>query len=183
MKKSTLLTIFLTLFLPASLAHSSETLANLPHSVTSHWQQARQLGEATFTRFGLHIYDASYWQLSLNTEQGHLSSATALSIQYARNISADKLLSSTYKQWQRLGFADHYPLESWLEQLRKIWPDVEPGDQLVFISANDGSNSFYSADKKLGSVKDSQFNTAFLDIWLSPDAKYKKHRKELLGEY
>ena len=170
------------LLLASGLAIADKSISALPTVVSNHWSTTTQLGEAKFSRFGIHIYDASLWSLSKDSDTTDSKHATALSIEYARNIKADKLLSSTLKQWRRLGFADQYPLEAWLKQLEKIWPNVKPGDRIIFVSKRDGSNSFYSNDQELGSINDVEFNSAFLDIWLSPKAKYQKHRKELLGE-
>ena len=182
MHKKLDLCIALILLFASGLAIAEKSTSALPAVVSNHWNTTTQLGEAKFSRFGIHIYDASLWSLSKDSDSTDSKQATALSIQYARNIKADKLLSSTHKQWKRLGFADQYPLQAWLNQLEKIWPNVKPGDRIIFVSKRDGSNSFYSNERKLGSINDVEFNSAFLDIWLSPKAKYQKHRKELLGE-
>ena len=160
----------------------AEIDSKLPKIVSSEWKSIEKVGEAKFSKFGLHIYDASFWSLRGNQSPQQPSIATALSISYARNIKAKRLLSSTFKEWQRLGFAQQHPIDAWLESLEKIWPNVQKGDYLVFVSSTDGSNAFYSGSKILGSISDPAFGPAFLDIWLSTNAKYQNHRKELLGE-
>ncbi len=179
--------ILIMMLLQISHAHADFAAPTMPSIITTEWQKVEMLGTTKFKRFGIHIYDASLWSIADPvsddvSEDSKLGRATALCIQYARNISADKLLSSTYKQWLHLGFADQYPLDAWLQTLEKLWPNVKPGDNLIFIASTDGINRFYSRDKYLGSISDTRFSSAFLDIWLSPDAKYQKHRKELLGE-
>ncbi len=154
----------------------------LPEVVSNKWHVTEKVGEARFKKFGLHIYDASFWSLRNSNSVGGSTKATALSIAYAKNIKAKRLLSSTYKEWKRLGFAQKYPLDAWLDSLEKIWPDVNKGDFIVFVNYTDGSNEFYSGSEFLGRINDPKFGTAFLDIWLSINAKYKKHREELLGE-
>ena len=167
-----------------SLANNSHATidSKLPEIVADQWKSAEKVGETTFNKFGLHIYDASFWSLRNNQSLQQQTNATALSISYARNITAKRLLSSTYKEWQQLGFAQRHPLDAWLTSLGNLWPDVQKGDYLVFVSSPDGSNTFYSGNKILGSINDPAFGPAFLDIWLSINAKYQKHRKELLGE-
>ena len=160
-----------------SSAFAGQSSVELPSIVTSEWDKSEQLGQTKFSRFGIHIYDASLWVLSIGNTQ-----ASALSIKYARKISAERLLSSTKKQWKRLGFADQYPIDAWLQALEKYWPNVNNGDYLIFIASNNGGNSFYSKNRKLGSIDDQRFGTAFLDIWLSTKSNYQKQRKELLGE-
>lgn len=180
-KKFNFITL-LTCLLVSNIVNATESPDNLPELVSAEWNNTTQIGQTKFSRFGIHIYDASFWSLTdyIGTEK--TNKATALSIQYARNIKAEKLLSNTYKQWKRLGFLDKYPVNQWLTELKNIWPNVKPGDRLIFVSNKDGINRFYSNDKKLGSINDTRFSSAFLDIWLSPNAKFQKHRKELLGE-
>ena len=168
-------------------ASASEHNITLPDFISSEWNSSQQIGNTKFSRFGIHIYNASLWSLKKNVKgdtPGNSNNvhATALIIKYARNISSEQLLSSTYKQWKYLGFADQLPLESWLRELEMLWPDVRSGDYLIFVSSQDGTNTFYSKKEMLGSIDDNKFAPAFLDIWLSPEAKYQKHRKELLGE-
>ena len=160
---------------------ATPSISPLPASVKAAWKQIEMTGQAKFSRFGLHIYDASLWRLFTKTDDAS-TKATALSITYARNISARRLVSSTRKEWQRLGFAQRYPIRAWLSSLEKIWPDVKPGDNLTAVISAQGDCIFYSHQGRLGSIDDSDFGPAFLDIWLSPEARYPKHTKELLGE-
>lgn len=168
-------------------AYANDSSAKAPEVIAKHWQNTEKIGQTKFSRFGIHIYDASLWSISKpkhidSNNQPPINEAKVLSIQYARKISAEKLLSSTFKQWKHLGFADQYPLQAWLHSLKNIWPNVQPGDYLILVSSADGNNRFYSSEKFLGSINDARFGSAFLDIWLSPNAKFQKHRKELLGE-
>ena len=160
----------------------AEIDSNLPTIATSQWKTVEQVGETRFKKFGLHVYDASFWSLRDNTSRQEPITATALSISYARNVKAKLLLSSTYKEWRRLGFAQRHPLDAWLDSLEKIWPDIKKGDYLVFTSTSDGDNIFYSDNKILGNINDPAFGPAFLDIWLSINATNQKNRRELLGE-
>jgi len=170
-------TLILLATLVLSNALAEQIRLEIPSIATSDWKNIKHIGQTKFTRFGIHIYDASLWELSNDN-----ITAQALCIRYARKISAEKLLSSTKKQWQRLRFADSHPLDAWLDSLAAIWPDVKKDDFLIFISSDDGSNHFYSKESKLGSIEDSKFGTVFLDIWLSDKTKYQKQRKELLGD-
>lgn len=174
--------LLLTLLLTFVNNTHAEINRHLPKIVTNEWPLIEKQGEAKFKKLGLHIYDASFWRLSKDQSAENPSTVTALSIVYARNIKAKRLLSSTQKEWQRLGFAQQYPIDAWLRSLEEIWPDVKKNDFLVFVSNENGVNQFYSGTEILGGVDDPRFASAFLDIWLSVNAKYQKHRKELLGE-
>ena len=182
MKHYAIATYALILLTGAGLsAANTRSISPLPPGVESEWKQAEMVGQAKFSRFGLHIYDASLWRLYVKTHDADIK-ATALSITYARNISVGRLLSSTRKEWQRLGFAQRYPIRAWLSSLEKIWPDVKQGDNLTAVISAQGNCVFYSHQGRLGSINDRDFGPAFLAIWLSPDARYPKHTKALLGE-
>ncbi len=153
----------------------------LSNIVSINWNESEKIGQARFSKFGIHIYDASFWIL-LDKVDGSTKNATALSITYARNIKAKRLLSSTHKEWKRLGFGQQYPINAWLRELEKIWPDVAHGDNITAVVSEHGDCVFYSNNQELGRIDDANFGPAFLDIWLHVDARYSQHRKELLGE-
>ena len=164
-------------------ATKSQILSPLPTNVVEKWHDLEFVGQTTLRRFGFHVYDSSFWMVDKKSPIQQLNSTTcALSITYARKIRAEQLLSSTKKEWLRLGFADQYPLDAWLTMLSQIWPDVEKGDQLVLVSSVNGKSSFYSKDQRLGTIEDADFGNAFLSIWLNENARFKKNRSELLGE-
>ena len=154
----------------------------LPEIVKLQWQDFEMVGQTTLKRFGLHIYDASFWVLEDKTTDIMNNNTCALSITYARNIRVQQLLSNTRKEWERLGFSTQYPIEAWLTILKNIWPDVSKGDQLVVITKPNGNTTFYNNHVSLGTIEDSNFGAAFLAIWLDEKSRFKKNRKELLGE-
>lgn len=154
----------------------------LPEIVKLHWKNFAMVGQTTLKQFGFHIYDASFWVLEEKKTDFLTTNTCALSITYARNIRAHQLLSSTRKEWERLGFAARYPIEAWLTILKNIWPDVSKGDQLVVITKPNGNTTFYNNRNSLGTISDSEFGAAFLAIWLNEESRFKKNRKELLGE-
>jgi hypothetical protein len=154
----------------------------LPRIVKQQWQGFEMIGETRLRHFGFHIYDATFWMLGDKDINNMDNNVCALSITYARNISAQELLSSTEKEWRRLGFADQYPIDAWLKQLTEIWPNVHDGDQLVVVTTPNGSATFYNKESLLGKVDDPKFGSAFLAIWLDENSRFTKNRKELLGE-
>ena len=167
----------------ASWASKHEVLSPLPTVVEENWSGFELVGQTKLKRFGFHIYDSSFWMINKQNPAAQLDSATcALSITYARKIRVQQLLSSTKKEWLRLGFAEQYPLDRWLIMLSNIWTDVDKGDQLVVVSDTNGTSSFYNKDQRLGVIDDAQFGSAFLSIWLNENSRFKKNRQELLGE-
>ena len=70
--------------------------------------------------------------------------------------------------------AERYPLDAWLMILENIWPDVNKGDQLIFVTSPNGTSTFYNKQKSLGTIDDAKFGSAFLAIWLDENSRYKK---------
>ncbi len=162
---------------------SANIMSPLPKIMESQAHQLKLIGQTRFKKFGFHIYDASFWMQ--NNEEGKelCTNFCALSITYARNIEAIRLLESTEKEWKRLGFHKKYPVKTWLDSLDEIWPDVQSGDQLVVMTSPSGKTVFYNKDARLGELNDPEFGPAFLAIWLDEKSRYSKNRKELLGDY
>jgi hypothetical protein len=163
-------------------------LSPLPTEVIAKWNDFSLVGQTSLRRYGFHVYDSSFWIIhdkahNFNSSDALEQNTRALSITYARKISAQQLLSSTKKEWQELGFAGRYPLDAWLTILENIWPDVEKGDQLIVVVTTDGKTTFYNNSTSIGIIDDANFGAAFLSIWLNEDSRFKKNRKELLGEY
>jgi hypothetical protein len=109
----------------------------------------------------------------------------ALEITYRRNISRERLVRTTEQEWRRLGrelgLAGAGQVESWLETLLGIWPDVAPGDRIIAFKESGGPTRFYGNDGLLGVVPDPEFGPAFLGIWLHPDTRAADLRAALIG--
>lgn len=163
-------------------AKNDQILSPLPNQVTERWDDFSFVGQTTLRRFGFHVYDSSFWLMGANSSDQLHTRTRALSITYARKISVQDLLSSTKKEWERLGFATRYPLDAWLIMLENIWPNVEKGDQLVVVVTTQGQTTFFNKSSSLGTIDDANFGPAFLSIWLDENSRFEKNRKELLGE-
>ncbi len=175
------------LFSTSLWATNNRVLSPLPNEVIEKWDNFSLVGQTSLRRYGFHVYDSSFWILGdkpdeFNSSDFLMLSTYALSITYARKISADKLLSSTKEEWQRLGFAGRYPLDAWLLMLANIWPSVEKEDQLIVVVTKHGKTSFFNKSSSLGTIDDADFGPAFLSIWLDENSRFEKNRKELLGE-
>ncbi len=181
------LLFLLLLAASASTANNHNILSPLPSELKEKWDDFSLVGQTTFRRFGFHIYDCSLWTtgdkpIHSNTNEMLIKDAYALSITYTKKVSLQQLLSSTKKEWQRLGFSDNYPIAVWLTMLKNIWPSVEKGDQLIAVVTAEGKTKFYNSSSSLGTIDDKNFGPAFLSIWLGNEARYQNKRKELLGE-
>ncbi|KFZ37029.1 hypothetical protein HR45_13385 [Shewanella mangrovi] len=147
------------------------------------WRQWPSVGNASLSWLWFDIYHST-----LRTPDGvYLSEAAplALQIQYLRNISAQELLDATREQWQKLGYSKAQ-IEVWLLELSAIFPSVEEGDQLVYVSAGEHGRFYFQPQGQahfhsLGHISESTLNRAFIAIWLSPQTAYPKLRRQLIG--
>lgn len=176
-----LLSLWILILNPV-IASNDELLSPLPKPVTEIWDNFSLVGQTTLRRYGFHIYDSSLWLIGEKSDNFLNTDTCALSITYARKISAQQLLSSTKKEWIRLGFATRYPLDAWLSMLGGIWPSVKKNDQLIVVVTDNGETTFFNKTGSLGTISDINFGPAFLSIWLDENSRFKKNRKELLGE-
>ena len=189
--KNTRLILNTILIAWVSLLMAGPTMADtiyspMPSYIEDDWNSMKVVGQTKLKRFGFHVYDATFWTKDYSGDEitnAFISNSTcALSITYARKIKVKHLLSNTKKEWLRLGFAERYPIDAWLKILSNIWPDVNKGDQLVFVKTYDGKSTFYNKNKMLGTIDDPEFGTAFLSIWLDEKSRFKRNREELSGE-
>ncbi len=189
--------IYVKIFLLVIFFYTNALAANikspLPEIVTIEWKDLKILGETSLKKLGFHVYDASFWSNNRKSHSESLlsnksnmtdyvrSNICVLSITYARNIKAEKLITRTKKEWLRLGYKNTYPINDWIIMLRNIWPDVKKNDQLIVVSTPQGQSVFYDENKRLGTIDDINFGPAFLAIWVDKNSRYKKNRLELIG--
>jgi hypothetical protein len=141
-------------------------------------QNWTRVGEAELSVLWFDIYKAE-----LLTPDGIYSDAKIaliLKLDYRRSISRKDLLQETRKQIQK--FARTEQVDTWLNKLLQIWPDIRKGDQLIFWLDSEGSGHFFLNTGWIGSLKDPAFSSAFIKIWLSDKSSYPDLAKQLRGE-
>lgn len=145
-----------------------------------------EIGSGELRWFGMEVYAARLLSGTGRFETSGETGPLALEITYRRNISRERLLHTTAREWGRLGtelgLNDRARAAGWLSELGEIWPDVGPGDRIVAFVEPDGATRFYGNDAFLGAVTDPRFGPAFLGIWLHPDTRAADLRARLLGE-
>lgn len=108
----------------------------------------------------------------------------ALRIKYQRDISRKQLLDATAEQWQKMGYS-RVKNSNWIEALSDIFPSIEDGDELVYVTDGSSGTFYFHRDTQrmlnVGSIQDEELNDAFLAIWLSPKSEYPQLRAQLIG--
>ena len=151
----------------------------LPSAAAEILPSAREAGGGAFRYFGLLVYDAKLWTAGPRFDA---EATYALGIRYARNIKGLKLAEESVKQWRgmRYGFEDRY--EAWEAEMRRIFPDVKPDDELVGVHLPGKGAQFYFNGKPAGAVADGAFARAFFAIWLDERTTEPGLRRALIAE-
>jgi hypothetical protein len=144
-----------------------------------------EVGRGEMRWFGMDIYDARLLSSEGRYDAAGAAGPLALAIVYRRNISRDRLLSTTQREWLRLErelqLSGRTAINAWLGELAEIWPDVTPGDSIIALVDPNGPTRFYGNDGLLGAIADPKFGPAFLGIWLHPETRAADLRAALLG--
>jgi hypothetical protein len=144
-----------------------------------------EVGSGEMRWLGMEIYRARLLSGEGRFDGTDASGPLALAIEYRRNISSERLVRTTEREWDRLGrvlgLADRAVVAAWLKELAVIWPDVSPGDRITALVEPGGATHFYGNAGLLGSIPDPEFGPAFLGIWLHPDTTAASLRAGLLG--
>ncbi len=130
--------------------------------------------QAAFKVWGFHIYDITY-----SYNETYPLPPYQLKLEYKREIAGAKIVEATEKEIKKLG-GPVQKLTVWIEQLKKIIPDVKSGDALVGFVGKDKKSLFCLGGRFLGQVDDPEFADYFFGIWLSEKTSEPRLRKALL---
>jgi len=154
----------------ALLAHAALWQQDLP--------QAKVLGSGELRWFGLHIYSAKLWTESLIF---NAKDSFALELTYQRTISRERFVDTSIDEIKRL-HGDSISVEvlqRWKSHMERAFTDVKSGDQLIGVHLPKIGCRFYSRDKLLAEIKDTEFADAFFSIWFDPRSKDSGLREQL----
>jgi hypothetical protein len=175
MKTLAALILAMTLALPAA-AELPAAVRDLTPDARAPW---RALGEGEMRWLGFRLYDARLW---VSGERYADSEPFALQLSYAREISSDRLVSSSVSEMRRLGWRDEAQLRRWETGLAAIFPDVAPGHVIVGVSLPGRGAAFFHDGRPVGEVADPEFARAFFAIWLDARTRAPELRARLLQD-
>lgn len=177
-------TISIALFLGFTLgiggfSHAANVSA--PPVVMQEFGNKRVLGQARLVVYGFNIYDAKLWTAEDFSAANYAVQPFALELRYLRNFSGTMIAERSLKEMRRLGEVSDEKAAQWLDTMKKTFPDVKKGDQLIGFHKPDGTASFTLNGKPIGEMRDEEFTRLFFGIWLSPKTSEPKMRNELIG--
>jgi hypothetical protein len=132
-------------------------------------------GTGTFRRFGFLVYEATLWSGGEDPQRPPL----ALRLTYKRNIAGKAIAEASVKEMRQLGVADEKQLGLWGEQMARIFPDVQPEDQIIGLHLPQGARFFHNG-RLIGAIGDPGFAEGFFAIWLDPKTSAPELRAALL---
>ncbi len=154
------------------------------HAYAAGWRQdlpqAKLIGSGDLRWFGLHIYSARLWTESPTFDP---KNSFALELTYQRNITRERFVDTSVDEIKRLygnGISNEI-LQRWRSHMEKAFTDVKSGDQLIGVHLPKIGCRFYSRDKLLAEINDTDFADAFFAIWFDPRSKDSGLRKQLTG--
>jgi Chalcone isomerase-like len=154
----------------------------VPREIGHALADARLSGQGKFTWFGLKIYDARLWVAAAGLELAQYANMPfALEIRYARSMPGKSIAEQSDKEIQALGIGGDTQRTRWLEQMVRLFPDVNDGDRLIGIHQPNQATEFWLNGNALGRVDDPQFGAAFFAIWLDPRTKAPGLRQAMLA--
>ncbi len=167
-----------------SLANSGFASTNLqaaPAGVAQAISGVRAVGQARLVVYGFSIYDAKLWAADGFSASNYAAEPFALELRYLRSFKGSMIAERSLKEMSRLSKVSDEKAAQWLDNMKKTFPDVKKGDQLIGIHWPDGSASFSLNGKPIGEVRDAEFTRLFFGIWLSAQTSEPKMRSELIG--
>lgn len=167
MKRYSLALLFLACTLPCS------GLADLPQNRSLDSMQ--RWGSGEFRRYGFLIYHATLWAAGDNPTQPPL----AMRLTYKRRIASEDIAQVSIDEMRKLSAADETQLAHWHAQLKKLFPDVKPGDQILGVYDEQGARFFHN-EKFIGAIASAEFARAFFGIWLDANTSAPELRNALL---
>lgn len=167
---------------PGARANVTEA-ARPPQAVAANLAGAQLRGQGQLRWFGLAIYEARLWVGPGGVDPANFHAAAfALDLQYARSLSGGRIAETSEREIARLGFGSPAQRAAWLETMRRIFPDVNPGDRIVGVHRPGAGVTFFRNDQRIGAIDDADFGRAFFAIWLDQRTVAPELRSALLAQ-
>jgi hypothetical protein len=163
---------------PRALAETAQPV--LPAEVKAELPDTRTLGTSRMRFFGINLYDAKLLAPALKRSD-YTASAFALELLYLRSFDGTAIADRSLKEMRRVGSISPEKEKSWLETMRKTFPDVKSGDRITAFHKPGVGIRFFINGIAHTSIDDPEFSRFFFGIWLSPNTSEPKMRAELLA--
>ena len=108
-------------------------------------------------------------------------SAFALELRYLRAFQGGDIARRSLQEMRRAGPIADDDAQRWEDALRRLLPDVEPGDRIVGLNRPGRGAAFLVNGRWAGEIADPRFARLFFGIWLGPATSQPALRQALLA--
>ncbi len=157
------------------------TSAAVPAEVAAELPGARLQGSGRLTFFGLQVYDARLWVREGFDAARFEQQPFALELEYARTLYGRLIAERSLEEMKRLGNVDDALQQRWLDEMKRMFPDVAKGDRITGVHQPLEAARFFVNGRLRGEVRDAEFARRFFAIWLGPQTSEPGLRLALLG--
>lgn len=164
----------------AVAAGSARARPGPPAEVATLMPGARLVGQGRLRWFGLTVYDARLWSLAQNGED-LLLQPFGLELEYARALKGELIAERSIAEMARIGSFAPDRGQQWLDTMKRLFPDVGPGDRITGVQRSSQEALFFHNGNPRGTLSDAEFTRLFFGIWLSPRTSAPQLREQLLG--
>ena len=156
-----------------------ETLESLAvPSEAAIFENFKMIGETRFRVMWLRIYDA---ELRTSGDQFSWDEPFALSLVYARDITASRLVNSSLQEIAKNTGTDPNELEVYRPALERCFPSVLEDDRITGFADPEGISTFFLNGEKHCQVDEPGFQRAFFGIWLGDQTRDDDKSRDLRG--
>lgn len=152
-----------------------------PAEVADELPGARLQGSGRLSFFGLQVYDARLWVGNGFEPARFEQQPFALELEYARSLDGRLIAERSLEEMRRLGRIDDELEARWLDQMKRVFPDVVKGDRITGVHQPLEAARFFVNGRLRGAVRDAEFARRFFAIWLGPQTSEPALRLSLLG--
>jgi hypothetical protein len=142
---------------------------------------ARLRGQGRLRFLGLHVYDIRLWAADAVAPERWAETPLALEIEYARTLVGRAIADRSLEEMRRQGDLPAERAQRWLDEMRRIFPDVKPGDRITGVKEPGVGARFFVNGQLRGELRDGDFARRFFGIWLAPQTSEPGLRERLLG--
>ena len=168
--------------LPSMPGASAQSTTPVPAAIRAALPDAELAGGGSYRWFGLKLYDIRLWARKPLSPDNWESTPLALELVYARTLYGERIAKASVDEMLKVGFGTPAQHAAWLEAMKRVFPDVTEGTQLVGIYQPGGATRFLRDGQPAGEIADPEFGKAFFAIWLHPKTSAPKLRAALLGK-
>lgn len=138
-------------------------------------------GSGRLRWLGISAYEARLWVAPGFRAELFGEHAFALELHYLRTFSAEAIARRSLEEMRRAGPVGAAQAAAWEEALRRVLPDVQPGDRIAGVHRPGRGAAFVVNGVAAGEIADPGFASLFFAIWLGPATSEPRLRQALLG--